>query len=331
MSSTGSQNQKTQTGSSMTGEIGGSSGPPLKLSCPGEEEEVKKEEEKEEEVKEEEEKEEEDKEEKGKKYCQVPGDKVKHLQEDAEPFDHLAESEMCTPQCRICFQGPDKGELLSPCRCDGSVRYSHQSCLVRWIRETGSWNCEICRFKYRVHSVCTKNPLKWQSISLTLIEKAQISAIILGLMFLIASLGWLIWSIVSPFAEFQRNNYIFQILYGMYVFMDFVCIGLVIQEGPSVYRIIRHWHTMNKKWRVLNYDKTKDLTSSRKNGARDVQSHTAEVPHNGQEPRRSCITFYVGNIILSIFNRLRRPNHNNHNNNNNRADNHEVVMRVTPV
>lgn len=71
--------------------------------------------------------------------------------------------------------------------------------------------------------------LQWQPISLNLIEKVQITAVILGALFLIASLGWLMWSIVSPFAEFQRQNYIFQILYGMYVFMDFVCIGTTQQ------------------------------------------------------------------------------------------------------
>ncbi|OCT76270.1 hypothetical protein XELAEV_18031465mg [Xenopus laevis] len=26
------------------------------------------------------------------------------------------------PNCKICFQGPEQGELLNPCRCDGSVR-----------------------------------------------------------------------------------------------------------------------------------------------------------------------------------------------------------------
>ncbi|KAJ8337262.1 hypothetical protein SKAU_G00384820 [Synaphobranchus kaupii] len=48
-------------------------------------------------------------------------------------------SENCspTPSCRICFQGAEQlspallpllpqGDLLNPCRCDGSVRYTHQ-------------------------------------------------------------------------------------------------------------------------------------------------------------------------------------------------------------
>lgn len=67
--------------------------------------------------------------------------------------------------------------------------------------------------------------LQWQAISLTVIEKVQIAAIILGSLFLIASISWLIWSSLSPSAKWQRQDLLFQICYGMYGFMDIVCIG----------------------------------------------------------------------------------------------------------
>ena len=53
-----------------------------------------------------------------------------------------------------------QGELLSPCRCKGSVRCTHQPCLIRWISERGSWSCELCYFKYHVLAISTKNPLQ---------------------------------------------------------------------------------------------------------------------------------------------------------------------------
>lgn len=49
---------------------------------------------------------------------------------------------------------------MSPCRCDGSVRCTHQPCLIRWISERGSWSCELCYFKYQVLAISTKNPLQ---------------------------------------------------------------------------------------------------------------------------------------------------------------------------
>ncbi|XP_066517111.1 E3 ubiquitin-protein ligase MARCHF4 isoform X1 [Hoplias malabaricus] len=138
-----------------------------------------------------------------------------------------------TPLCRICFQGPEQGELLSPCRCSGSVRCTHEPCLIKWISERGSWSCELCYYKYQVIAISTKNPLQWQAISLTVIEKVQIAAAVLGSLFLIASISWLVWSSLSPSAKWQRQDLLFQICYAMYGFMDLVCIALIIHQGGS--------------------------------------------------------------------------------------------------
>nr|KAF6441367.1 hypothetical protein HJG63_013011 [Rousettus aegyptiacus] len=62
------------------------------------------------------------------------------------------------PICKICFQGPEQGELLNPCRCDGSVRYTHQLCLLKWISERGSWTCELCCYRYHVIAIKMKQP-----------------------------------------------------------------------------------------------------------------------------------------------------------------------------
>ncbi|XP_078247834.1 E3 ubiquitin-protein ligase MARCHF11 isoform X2 [Pogona vitticeps] len=129
------------------------------------------------------------------------------------------------PICKICFQGAEQGELLNPCRCDGSVRYTHQLCLLKWISERGSWTCELCCYRYHVIAIKMKRPCQWQSITVTLVEKVQMIAVILGSLFLVASVTWLLWSAFSPYAVWQRKDLLFQICYGMYGFMDLVCIG----------------------------------------------------------------------------------------------------------
>lgn len=53
---------------------------------------------------------------------------------------------------------PFQGELLNPCRCDGSVRYTHQLCLLKWISERGSWTCELCCYRYNVIAIKMKKP-----------------------------------------------------------------------------------------------------------------------------------------------------------------------------
>ncbi|KAH0500044.1 E3 ubiquitin-protein ligase MARCH11 [Microtus ochrogaster] len=68
------------------------------------------------------------------------------------------------PICKICFQGAEQGELLNPCRCDGSVRYTHQLCLLKWISERGSWTCELCCYRYHVTAIKMKQPCQVDTV-----------------------------------------------------------------------------------------------------------------------------------------------------------------------
>lgn len=71
-------------------------------------------------------------------------------------------------------------------------------------------------------------------------------AVILGSLFLIASVTWLLWSAFSPYAVWQRKDILFQICYGMYGFMDLVCIGktMTLNINLSVIHFLQllHFH-----------------------------------------------------------------------------------------
>ena len=93
-----------------------------------------------------------------------------------------------------------------------------------------------------IHSTFSYMPLfffQWQSISITLVEKVQMIAVILGSLFLIASVTWLLWSAFSPYAVWQRKDILFQICYGMYGFMDLVCIGKTMTFNANKLSVIR--------------------------------------------------------------------------------------------
>ncbi|KAG2458983.1 MARH4 ligase, partial [Polypterus senegalus] len=166
--------------------------------------------------------------------------------------DGMASEEAPPRRCPRLY-GSGKGELLSPCRCSGSVRCTHQPCLIKWISERGSWSCELCYYKYHVIAISTKNPLQWQTISLTVIEKVQIAAAILGSLFLLASISWLIWSSLSPSAKWQRQDLLFQICYGMYGFMDVVCI-----EGHRVEQYIGYYGLVENFQQLAAYMKRRE-------------------------------------------------------------------------
>ena len=57
--------------------------------------------------------------------------------------------------CRICFGGPNEngaGRLISPCRCAGSMRYVHVSCLNEWRTASANprslYQCDQCGYQY---------------------------------------------------------------------------------------------------------------------------------------------------------------------------------------
>ena len=62
--------------------------------------------------------------------------------------------------CRICLEASNdkKDKLIRACRCNGTSKYVHSSCLQEW-RETSSLTnrdtseCEICLYKYRTTKI----------------------------------------------------------------------------------------------------------------------------------------------------------------------------------
>lgn len=54
-----------------------------------------------------------------------------------------------TMMCRICHSGEEDEELIAACRCAGTVKYAHQSCLLNWISKSGNQSCELCRYKFK--------------------------------------------------------------------------------------------------------------------------------------------------------------------------------------
>ena len=48
--------------------------------------------------------------------------------------------------CRIC-RSPEK-PLLHPCKCSGTIKFVHESCLMDWIKHSKKSNCELCNHQF---------------------------------------------------------------------------------------------------------------------------------------------------------------------------------------
>lgn len=64
--------------------------------------------------------------------------------------------ESCGLMCRICHSGGEDEELIRPCKCTGTVKYAHQSCILNWVSKSGHENCELCKFKFRTQKQSVK-------------------------------------------------------------------------------------------------------------------------------------------------------------------------------
>eukprot|EP00171_Calliarthron_tuberculosum_P011489 IDg11489t1 len=53
-------------------------------------------------------------------------------------------------ECRICRGDAEEGRLLfHPCKCSGSIKYTHEDCLIKWLSESGSTQCDVCLHPFR--------------------------------------------------------------------------------------------------------------------------------------------------------------------------------------
>eukprot|EP00755_Sulcionema_specki_P027710 Sspe_Gene.88337::Locus_60369_Transcript_1_1_Confidence_1.000_Length_1008::g.88337::m.88337 len=104
----------------------------------------------------------------------------------AYPGDPVGEHER---QCRICFDDTEDaitGRLISPCRCTGTMKYIHVSCLNRWRARSENdlayYECSQCGYRYNIERV------KWAR--LVLHENTSIAVSVVALLLMTLSLGY---------------------------------------------------------------------------------------------------------------------------------------------
>ena len=111
------------------------------------------------------------------------------------------------PVCRMCHcEGEDNRPLYFPCKCDGSIRYVHQDCLLQWLKiksiKLGESKCELCGENYKFRKVYATGTGE-EPPRLSIIELCQeifpyLFSVILSILESIILLS--MWVIVLPFA-----------------------------------------------------------------------------------------------------------------------------------
>ncbi|EDO15207.1 hypothetical protein Kpol_401p14 [Vanderwaltozyma polyspora DSM 70294] len=85
--------------------------------------------------------------------------------------------------CRICRgEATDENPLFHPCKCKGSIKYIHESCLMEWIESKNvniskpgsSLNCDICHYPIQFRTMYAENMPDSIPLSL-LLQKSLLS------------------------------------------------------------------------------------------------------------------------------------------------------------
>ncbi|WVQ81661.1 hypothetical protein IAT38_003786 [Cryptococcus sp. DSM 104549] len=68
------------------------------------------------------------------------------MAEDIHPQSTDSEEDAC----RVCrgVEDEEYGKFVHPCKCSGSVKFVHESCLKQWVANAEKKQCEICGHKY---------------------------------------------------------------------------------------------------------------------------------------------------------------------------------------
>ncbi|KAI3892700.1 hypothetical protein MKW92_051736 [Papaver armeniacum] len=60
--------------------------------------------------------------------------------------------------CRICHSpGDSENPLQYPCACSGSMKFVHPKCLLHWMKQRITFECEVCKHKFSVYRVYAEN------------------------------------------------------------------------------------------------------------------------------------------------------------------------------
>ncbi|OOQ88696.1 RING finger membrane protein [Penicillium brasilianum] len=102
--------------------------------------------------------------------------------------------------CRICHgEATEEEPLFYPCKCSGSIKFVHQSCLVEWLSHSQKKHCELCKTPFRFTKLY--DPNMPQSLPTPLfLQQALIQTLrtlVTWLRFVLVAfvwLGWLPWS-----------------------------------------------------------------------------------------------------------------------------------------
>ncbi|XP_076874804.1 E3 ubiquitin-protein ligase MARCHF8 isoform X2 [Brachyhypopomus gauderio] len=108
--------------------------------------------------------------------------------------------------CRICHcEGDEECALITPCRCTGSLRFVHQSCLNQWIKSSDTRCCELCKYEF-IMEAHLKPLRKWEKLQMSPSERRKIFGSVTFHLVAVACVIWSVYILINRTAEEIRQG-----------------------------------------------------------------------------------------------------------------------------
>ena len=134
--------------------------------------------------------------------------------------------------CRICLESD--GVLISPCACKGTGGYVHEHCLKKWIDESKSYTCEICKYQYKRKETCACAPYKYLKGCFDCKSQDDIATNYISVIFFIVS------AVVYAFIE-PENFILFGTILTFVVILCGITYKCILNEAVTFYNVIIRW------------------------------------------------------------------------------------------
>nr|XP_055061580.1 E3 ubiquitin-protein ligase MARCHF8 isoform X1 [Misgurnus anguillicaudatus] len=108
--------------------------------------------------------------------------------------------------CRICHcEGDEECPLITPCRCTGSLRFVHQTCLHQWIKSSDTRCCELCKYDF-IMETHLKPLRKWEKLQMSASERRKIFCSVTFHLAAVVCVVWSLYVLIDRTAEEIRQG-----------------------------------------------------------------------------------------------------------------------------
>ena len=150
--------------------------------------------------------------------------------------------------CRICLEDPHEHDLISVCKCAGSVEFVHESCIKLWIlsnsKDIREAKCELCKanllIDYKEELCC--------SCENTFNDGLEDFAFAVGLLIVLVLLVVIEFMVISEFSEYS----FFQKIYNSILFAASAIGGVIVMIAAVHFFKKSLVKTKITRWRVLS-------------------------------------------------------------------------------